>query len=122
MQCPKDEAWIRARYGRIVAVDLDATLLKYDEWIDEETFGDPLPGAIKAMMRLRAGGYIIVIHTCRRRLDLVESFLKHIQLPFDYIEHKPYADYYVDDRAIRFQGSWEQTLQDVKEVKPWFRG
>ncbi|KKL05175.1 hypothetical protein LCGC14_2608680 [marine sediment metagenome] len=37
-----------------------------------------------------------------------------IGIPFDEITvYKPLAEYYIDDRAIRFGGDWEQTMQQV---------
>jgi len=105
-------AWIQRNANNVVAIDLDATISMPGEWRGEELFYPPMLGARDAMYELRRKGYIIIIYTVRRRHDLIAAYLKRHQLPYDYIESKPYATYYIDDRAIKHK-DWEQSLQEV---------
>lgn len=51
-------------------------------------------------------------------------------LAFDYINEnpyqpenaiggKPYADVYIDDRAIQFNGDWEVVMEEINNFSPW---
>jgi len=110
---PQDEEWIRMNASKVVAVDVDGTLTVPGKWIGEHTFYAIANGARDAMIRLKRDGYIIVIHTVRKRKDLVAEWLHANAIPFDYIESKTYARFYIDDRAITFQ-SWKETMEEVK--------
>ena len=112
----------------VVAVDLDGVIFDFDwdSWVKHgmDYFGKLKEGAIGGLMALRQRGYKIVIHTCRINPEInkgytvdelrkiVSKALKKHGIPFDEIwvkEGKPIADYYIDDRAIRFE-SWSQVM------------
>ncbi len=72
------------------------------------------------MAELKKRGFVIVIYTCRANTWDVEKYLQEHGIPYDFVNENPYqppdahprklyADIYVDDRAISFQG-WEKTL------------
>jgi len=111
-----------------VAVDLDGVILDFDwdKWVKHgmNYFGETKEGAIGALSVLQKCGYKIIIHTCRTNPEvnpkysiedleiLVRKTLTMRGIPFDEIwvkEGKPIADYYIDDRAIRFE-SWSQVM------------
>ena len=110
----------------VIAVDLDGVILEFDfdRWIENPLyFGKPKQGAISALKKLRQSGYKIIIHTARLddtkgislfvdMLEYIKVVLKKNKVPYDsvwYLRGKPRADYYIDDKAIRFE-SWDQTL------------
>lgn len=117
---PKSESWIQANAGRIIAVDLDATIAEYHGWRGEEVIGDPLPGARESLEALSDQGYIIIVYTARKDRARVARYLESHRIPFDYIESKMYADVYVDDRALRFEGDWDSTVRGVRTARPWY--
>ena len=90
-------------------------------------FGTPIKGAKKALINLRRKGYKIIIHTCRVNPVLnnsysldelymkVKKILTKNEIPYDEIwlgTGKPLADYYIDDRAIKFE-DWKQVLGEI---------
>ena len=107
---------------KIVCVNLDGVLAKYEKWEGIQNFGQVIPGARFFLEALRRVGFKIIIHTVRCSLDanpapvcrepeswvdhlvtLVRQWLNANDLPFDEIwsdRGKPLADIYIDDRAV----------------------
>ena len=118
-------------HSNAIAVDLDGVILNFnwDSWVrnDMKYFGTPIKGAKRALVKLRRRGYKIIIHTCRTNPVLnsnysleelyvkVERILTKNEIPHDEIwlgAGKPLADYYIDDRAVKFE-SWGQVLKEI---------
>ena len=100
-----------------ICFDLDNTLCENKK--DGEKYEDvlPKPGAIQYLNELRNNGHYIVIFTARNMLThnnnlgkiianqapIVIDWLKKYNIPYDELLFgKPLADYYIDDKAIRF--------------------
>lgn len=106
----------------IVAVDFDNTLVEHDE----EGRAYPVEGAKEAMDALKEAGCHLAIHTCRvgialeagtlqQELHYIKSVLDSFEIPFDeiYLHPKPVAHFYVDDRAISFEGDWTAPVRRI---------
>lgn len=98
-----------------VAVDFDGVL---HNPVDRDTgrrMGKPFPGALQAMRELHQMGAKIIVHTVRANTDKkhVEEWLLYFGFPFWTVEPKLLADVYVDDRALRFEGDWDQTRREL---------
>lgn len=130
----RDARAIAQGYGpeaeRVVCIDFDGVLYPFGLLMDDPA---PIPGAVVAMQRLKAAGYRIVILTsrlsplwlARSGHDLDEQRAHVIRLldrdgiPFDSVTYeKVPAEFYVDDRAIRFDGNWPA----VTDFILWSRG
>ena len=108
-------------------MDLDGTLLS-DEYPD---FGKPLDGMREELEALRQCGWKIVIWTVRDDDVEVTRRLKEYGIPFDLINENPwgpskqsrkiFADVYLDDRAITFDGHVRGIAKKIVEFKPWHR-
>jgi hypothetical protein len=95
-----------------LAIDFDGTL----HTGSYTNIGEPMPWAREVLEDAHDNGDYIIIHTCRARPDetvngkfwatsshLVAGWLRDHSIPFDEITAlKPYADVYIDDRAIEF--------------------
>ena len=118
-----------------LAVDLDGTILRMNlaRWHREgmDYFGTPMPGVKKALKVLRELGLRIVIHTCRMNpmvatghtlpemKKTIEDALDELNIPYDEVYDgvgKPLADFYIDDRGIKFK-TWSQVLYDLGVIK-----
>lgn len=106
---------------KTIAIDLDATIIKYSGFIDEDVFGAPLPGAIEAIKWIADQNHNIIIFTARKDLLKVQEYLRELGIPFDLIYHKPPADVYIDDRAITFKGDWKEITKKLRYFKPWYQ-
>jgi hypothetical protein len=116
---------------RVIALDFDGTLHAYERgWTGFEPEDPPTPGAREAVAELRAQGYLVVVFSCRALSTLgamgIRSWLaKHDIAVDDVTGTKPHAELYVDDRGLRFGGSWEDTLAFARRphrMRPWNAG
>ena len=106
----------------IVAVDFDGVIHPYPNgYRGKGKFKPPINKAIIGMKTLRAMGYHIHIWTCRKEKDLVKKYLDKYKIPYDkFIENKSEASLHIDDRNIRFNGSWPDLVQEVESFKLWY--
>lgn len=93
----------------IVCLDWDGVLVdgRSQEW---------LPGAQDAVRWLLRAKATVLVCTCRATwpegLEQVEAQLQEARLGRVTVSAvKPHADFYVDDKAVRFTGDWAQTLE-----------
>ncbi|RJO60796.1 MAG: hypothetical protein C4542_08070 [Dehalococcoidia bacterium] len=111
----------------LICIDFDGTIAQYDGWKGIGVFGEPLPGVAAALARLRDSfRYQICVFTTRGEVDAIRDYLKRNCIPFDYINDapvmdgqnpgKPPAKYFIDDRAVRFEGSWTRVMRQIEEL------
>lgn len=95
----------------IVAVDWDRTL------VDEN--GDWLPGAPTALRWMQVR-HKVVVHSSRASYDKgkteIEDKLRSCGIKAR-VYPKPEADLYIDDKALRFPGSWGATLNEIRMMR-----
>jgi len=106
------------KLGKVLLVDFDGVLANKGRG----KWASPVAGAISAMSALRKLGYDTKVFTTRALTpagkEYVESWLeKHGVIHDGVTAEKLAATYYIDDRAIRFDGSWDDTLQDIRGQK-----
>jgi hydroxymethylpyrimidine pyrophosphatase-like HAD family hydrolase len=95
--------------NKTIAIDFDHTLVNGSIL---------LSGAKKAINRLRELGYYIIIHSCND-VDWIKQVLHDNDVRYDSIwddRGKPIAAAYIDDKAVRFSGDWDDTLDELQEV------
>ena len=96
----------------VIVVDLDGTVCTVNE---DYSRCELIPGTLEGLKRLKEKGFRIYIYTGRHinQCELTIAWLVTHKVPYDHIIFgKPPAQYYIDDRAIRFQ-SWEQVLMEL---------
>ncbi len=110
-----------------ICIDLDGTITTYKHWVGEDHFDPPQEGVQEAIKSLQEAGFYITVFTTRGNTDKVANYLEENNIPYNEINHykyqpdgcnpgKPIADFYIDDKAIRFQ-NWKQVLSDIKRIK-----
>jgi capsule biosynthesis phosphatase len=107
-------------------VDLDGTICYTKK--EGECYSDvePIPGSIETLQTLRKNGHYIIIYTARNMItynnnigkiianqsSVVIEWLKKHNIPYDELHFgKPVADYYIDDKAVKFE-NWN----DIKKL------
>lgn len=102
--------------ARKISLDFDGVLHAYTSgWLGDVPTDGPVPGALEAVQALQELGYVVAVHTCRALthtgLEATRAWLvAHGFPPLEVSAVKPHAVLYVDDRAHRFTGSWEDVL------------
>jgi hypothetical protein len=87
----------------------------YTGWQGDKHFDPPRPGAREFLESLRARGYAIVVLTTRYPDD-VWQWLRECALEDliqDVTDRKPAAHVFIDDRAVCFRGSFDDTLRQI---------
>lgn len=121
--------------GRPVAcIDFDGVLNDYTGWKGVGKFERPVPGAPEGMAYLKQKGWILIVYTTRCEKEDIKKWLDRWGIVFDYINEvhdppsnvtnpgKPTADVYIDDRALRFDGSWEHLINKINGgIEPWYK-
>lgn len=104
--------------ARTICLDLDHTLcLSSGEYAQAK----PVAGARKALLRLRKAGWVIVLYTARHfnHWQVTVTWLAQHGFVYDQIVFgKPPARFYVDDRAIPFDGDWEAVCHRMEQLVP----
>ena len=103
---------------QVIAVDFDGTIHNSKSStgcvIVGQAFGAPFDGALEALSRLRMRGFKIIVFSVRGLDPKLKHWMDIYQLPYDEITNiKPNADVFIDDCALRFEGSWEDTMKKV---------
>ena len=114
-------------YCKAICIDFDGVIADFTD--DINVLGKIIPGAAPALRELPSSGYKIIIHTARPadkdNIARLADYLNKWEIPFDEINtnsdcpwpaQKPIADLYIDDRALRFNGNWQETLKEAKDI------
>ena len=107
-----------------ICVDFDGTIFKEVEY---PAVGEVFEGVREALLELKKT-YCIRIYTCRlngansfefdKNMEAIKNHLDTNGIPYDDIvvwnEGKPFADYYIDNRGINFNGNWNDVVTEIK--------
>ena len=107
----------------VLAIDFDGVIAQYDRWKGFNVMGPPIKGARKYLNKLRQEGWILVVWTTRPFTSNLEFYLRQFDIPFvtvnkdiknwyDNIDHKIFANVFLDDKDIRSlnkKWSWWKT-------------
>lgn len=94
---------------RTIAIDWDGTL------VDEN--GEWMPGALNAIRYLNRRDHKLIIHSTRANWESgrrqIERKLASKRLDWIPIVPKPEADFYVDNRGLRFR-TWTEVIKEIR--------
>jgi len=102
----------------IIAVDFDNVIYDHDgKWRNGELTRGPVPGAREALAGLATAGHTIIINSTRnwhkRHRERMAAWMDERGIPYHEIaSHKPNADLYIDDKALRFE-TWGRVLAEL---------
>lgn len=111
-----------------ICIDIDGTICSIRQPHESYSEVKAFEGAAEKIKRLKDKGYYIILSTARHMktcdsntgqviaregLTLLE-WLRDNHFEYDEIWFgKPYAHVYIDDRALKFEGSWQNIHEDL---------
>lgn len=106
-----------------ICLDFDGVIHSYQHgWQGEAVIPDPPVHKVDLAIKELRKDYRVVVFSARCRTDegveAIRAWLKKHNIEVDEVcRHKPPALVYVDDRAVRFSGDWQQTIADIHTFK-----
>ena len=110
-----------------VGIDFDGVIHKCSKgFYDGTVYDDPIEGSLEALRKL-SEKYTIIVYSAKAKPDrplidgktgteLIWEWLRKFKMD-KYIKEvtseKPRAVFYIDDKAVRFEGSWEKAFSDL---------
>lgn len=112
-------------YTKTVCLDFDGVCNLYDGWKGEDELFEPRPHLGDFISTLISSGRKVAIFSTRPPDKLEAWFIRWFPWTLESMHNqdlvfpirKPPADCYVDDRAVRFNGSFEEVLQQILKFK-----
>ena len=109
-------------YQPTISIDLDGVLGNYTKY-DANNIPEIKQGAREFIQELHKNGYNLILFTNRKPLSaskwLIENNLdKYFS---DVTNVKPMAVIYIDDRAVKFDGDYNKTLNDIKNFNVYWK-
>lgn len=120
---------------KTIAIDFDGVVAEYKTFKEDNKAGAPvnLKTMVGELKRLQENDWKIIIWTCRKDQNFVETYLNDWCIPYDAINHNPWApnnvkscrkihaNVYVDDKTIPFDGDWNLFSEKVMSFRPWWK-
>ena len=109
-------------YRKTIAIDLDGVLDEYTGKYNENNIPDIRDGAKDFIIKL-SKDYKLILFTTRESFKakdwLIENDIN--QYFSDITNIKPPAFIYLDDRALKFDGDYDKTLNEIKNYKVYWK-
>lgn len=101
-----------------VCIDLNGVLDTYSGWKGPEYMDPPAEGAREFLEEFKRRGLKVIIHSSVDE-EKVKEWLEKYNLDYlvDEIHPKPTALFYIDDRAIEFNGNFDEVLKKTEKGK-----
>ncbi|MBD5401660.1 hypothetical protein HDR58_02505 [bacterium] len=107
---------------KTICIDFDGVLNNYNGWQGEDNLFEMKDGCDEFLNKV-SKIYNITIFTTRKK-SLVVEWLNKYKLS-KYIENitdkKIPAEIYIDDRAVNFDGNYDNTYSSIKEFLPYWK-
>lgn len=102
----------------IIAIDLDDTLHDPSQKPPGGRMGKPFEGTAEALQEFLDAGYEIVVFSVwaddEKNIATIAKWMEYFKLPYHKITNiKPDAEYFIDDRAVRFT-NWHDVTKEIR--------
>jgi hypothetical protein len=111
-----------------IGLDFDGVVHSYTSgWQGYEVVADPPVEGVREAIEEMRKTHNVIIYSCRASdpdgLEAIKRYLTEHGIEVDGItDRKPVAEFIVDDRAVRFNGDWQEVLWEFRVgFVPWNR-
>ena len=102
-----------------ICVDFDGVLNNYQGWNGSDELYTIRDGAKEFMEKLNEN-YNIIVFTVRDN-EKVQKWLEEYNVPFKEVTSiKVGAVCYIDDRGLKFNGDYDETLNQINDFKTYW--
>lgn len=112
-----------------IGIDFDGVLHRCSQGFHDGTIYDPPIEGAKLALETLSKKYVIIVFSAKARTDrpkvngktgveLIWEWLRHYEMAEyvkDVTSEKPRAVFYIDDKAVRFNGVWHDTFEQLKK-------
>ena len=107
---------------KTILVDLDGVLNQYNGRFDELQIPDIKEGAREFIENL-SQNFIVKIFTTRNKILATKWLIKNNLDKYitDITDIKEPSHLHIDDRCICFDGNFSNTINQIKNFKPWYK-
>lgn len=106
---------------KIVSIDFDGVLSRYNGFQGENITGKPIDGAKEFILNLIDSGYKPIVFTTRKP-KLISNWLKKFNFPDIEVTNTKYpSSVYIDDRCVKFDGNYSKLVNDLREYDVYWR-
>jgi len=105
-----------------IFLDFDGVLNTYKGWKGENELFEPRTGSLE-FLKLLAANYEVYIFTTRDREKVYKWMIRYDLYHYiqDVTNKKEPAYLYIDDRAIKFDGDYSKTIEDIQKYHPYWK-
>ena len=109
-------------YKPTISIDLDEVLDNYTRY-EDNSIPEIRQGAKEFIQKLHESGYNLVLFTNRKPLSASKWLIKNDLDEYfsDVTNIKPMAIIYIDDRALKFEGDYDKTLNQIKDFNVYWK-
>lgn len=106
---------------KIVSIDFDGVLSKYNGWKGENVIGEPIEGAKEFILNLIKSDYKPIVFTTRNP-KLILNWLNKFNFPDIEVTNTKYPSLvYINDRCVKFNGNFSKLVNDLKNYDVYWR-
>lgn len=107
---------------KTILVDLDGVLNQYNGRFDELQIPDIKDGA-KEFVENLSQNFIVKIFTTRNKILATKWLIKNNLDKYitDITDIKEPSHLHIDDRCICFDGNFSNTINQIKNFRPWYK-
>ncbi|MBR6722570.1 hypothetical protein IKL64_03860 [bacterium] len=107
---------------KTILVDLDGVLNQYNGRFDELQIPDIKEGA-KEFVENLSQNFIVKIFTTRNKILATKWLIKNNLDKYitDITDIKEPSHLHIDDRCICFDGNFSNTINQIKNFRPWYK-
>lgn len=107
---------------KTILVDLDGVLNQYNGRFDELQIPDIKDGA-KEFVENLSQNFVVKIFTTRNKILATKWLIKNNLDKYitDITDIKEPSHLHIDDRCICFDGNFSNTINQIKNFRPWYK-